>query len=90
MNEAHSYFTATVVTCICELCTSGSTSVPVVNSNPSLFPGQDEACEDYDASHLLSLAVQVTLAYVGIAMQQFEGFVAHSSRQVHLQTGYVL
>ena len=33
-------------------------------------------------SLLLSLAMRVTVAYVSIALQQFDGFVAQSNRQV--------
>ena len=38
--------------------------------------------ESRDGTYLLSLVVQVAVAYVNIAMQQFGGFVARSSRQV--------
>lgn len=87
MNDAHSYFPvefSAAVTCSCEYCASELSSQPVAGMRSGTSPSpQAEVCDSKDTSCLLSLAVQVIVTYVGIAMKQFDGFVSHSSRQVN-------
>ena len=67
MNDSFSYFTPDPVTCQCTHCSSAEAPPP-------------PTC--HDSTSLLSLAAQVTVVYVCIALEQFEGYAAHCGRQV--------
>ena len=85
MNDAHPYFTPnlSLTACSCKSCASGPADLSATGSGcGNTSSPQDTEGESRDGTYLLSLVVQVAVAYVNIAMQQFGGFVARSSRQV--------
>ena len=82
MNDASAFFaadSAPTLACQCNHCTSGS------NDGSAVAPPAAAAVDSaHPSSHLLSLSVQVTAAYIRIALQQFAGYVACYGRQVSL------
>lgn len=80
MADAHSYFpsppkdASSPAMCHCARCVA-------------MPPPQPQGTPLTSAS-LLSLAEQVTAAHVHIALQQFDGYLAHSSRQVCTRPQY--
>ncbi len=64
------------------MCAPAGLAAPLSGASTSEAISTDDPHSIYSTSFFLSLVVKVTVAYITIALQQFEGFVLRADRQV--------
>lgn len=92
--DAHSYFlhghSSLSSPCQCQLCScQRAQESSVTESGSSICNSSTSKATCYDRGFLLSLMVDVVLAYANVSLQQVDGYVLHLGRQVSFYNIFV-